>query len=178
MNMRAIQIIAIFVSIICCTATPFSANMSQDTAGVEIGNGGFEIGNGVIVNRIGGYRFKLPGTWESGVSGALTQIIAPSLAGVPRPQVTFDLVKIGGNKLFTDQESNSLAWLPLTLRGLQGHYQTNQMDNGLRRTEFRLKNSKDSYFLITVDYGIAGEKQDLLKALNQTLNSFQSLDSD
>src|SRR3989338_5497784 len=54
---------------------------------------GFEIGNGMIVNRIGGYRFKLPGLWETGHAGSLTQAIAPAALGIPRPQIQVDVIQ-------------------------------------------------------------------------------------
>lgn len=140
--------------------------------------GGFEIGNGMVVNRIGGYRFKLPGLWEIGQAGTLTQVIAPALLGTPRPQLQVDVVKIDGIKKYTDSDENTSEqpWVNTEVGGLEGVMRIVKSDNSLLRTELRLKKSDRDYFLITMDYGVASSNTELYGTLNNILKSFHRSD--
>ncbi len=142
--------------------------------------GGFEIGNGMIINRIGGYRFKVPGNWEAGLSGTLTQVIAPATVGIPRPQITIDRVKVDASKKFTDSDENlpGQPWISINVGGLEGALRVTTLDNGLRRAEHRLKCNETEYFLVMTDYGVASGKAELLDLLNRAVDSFQQTNSD
>lgn len=140
--------------------------------------GGFEIGNGMVVNRVGGYRFKLPPVWEIGQAGPLTQVIAPTTMGTPRPQIQVDVIALDGLKKFTDIDENlsEQPWLQTEIGGLGGFIKVQRTDNGLMRAEIRLRKSESQYFLITIDYGIASNNAAVFVVLNKILESFQRVD--
>lgn len=136
---------------------------------------GFEIGNGMVINRIGGYRFKLPGNWEVGQSIGLTQVIAPIALGVPRPQIQIDVVKAESNSSFTDigEDLSEKPWEQANIGGMNGLIRTAKSENGLVRAELKIKKSDKEYFLIILDYGVGSSNTDVYALLDQTLNSFQ-----
>ena len=141
--------------------------------------GGFEIGNGIVVNRIGGYRFIAPGKWETGQSGALTQVIAPIEVVIPRPQIQIDIVKtqVVNRDVDSREEMNCPLWVKVSIGGLDGVFRESKTENGLLRSEFRLVRNEYESYLIIVDYGAATNDSALFAHLVKAIDSFRSTDS-
>ena len=136
--------------------------------------GGFEIGNGMVVNRIGGYRFKLPGNWEIGESGGLTQVIAPIKTGIPRPLIQVDVIRNEASQ-FTDlgDGTTDALWIETRVGSLPALTRTARSENGLIRSEFKIRKSNTESFLVTLDFGVASNNAELHALLDRSLASFQ-----
>ncbi|MBI1861956.1 MAG: hypothetical protein HYR96_13660 [Deltaproteobacteria bacterium] len=132
----------------------------------------------MVINRTGGYGFKRPGNWEAGESGSLTQVIAPIQVGVPRPVIQADVVKSDANQ-FTDLGDLTTGdWDEVTLGNMAALTRTFRSENGLIRSDFKIKKSDGEFYLITVDFGVASNNNELYVMIKKSIESFQKIGSE